>query len=294
MGRNILGVKDYSLQVRKVLLLTLVLNSLVAIMKIMYGYATNSIAMTSDGFHSFFDGISNIVGFIGIWIASYPPDERHPYGHKKYETLFTIIIAIMIFLTCFQILKKIYFSFQDMHKTSVTFISFTVMFITMMINIIVMLYESKKGKQLCSEILIADAMHTKSDIFASIAVIVSLIFSRMGYYYADIIVGVIITFLIARIGFKIIKGASDILVDTVCINTSVIEGVVNSIDGVRGCRNIRTRGQENAVYLDMAVVVDKNLPIEKAHSIADNIEEKIKKEFPSIIDIVVHIEPEKS
>ncbi len=136
-------------------------------------------------------------------------------------------------------------------------------------------------------------MHTKSDIFASATVIVSLIFSRMGLYYADIIVGIIITFFIARIGYKILKGASDILVDTVCINSSVIANVVNSIDGVKGCHNIRTRGQENAIYLDMAVIVDKDLSTEKAHSIADNIEEKIKKEFPSIIDIIVHIEPEK-
>jgi len=90
MGRDISGIEKYAASVRRVLIVTLILNSVVALAKVIYGYVTNSVAMTSDGFHSFFDGVSNIVGLIGIWIASHPPDTEHPYGHRKYETLFTI------------------------------------------------------------------------------------------------------------------------------------------------------------------------------------------------------------
>jgi len=292
MGSDTLGRKNYTVEVRRVLVFTLVLNSIVALAKILYGYYTNSIAMTSDGFHSFFDGISNVVGLVGIWIASHPPDERHPYGHKKYETLFTVIIGVMIFATCFQILRKVYLSFTVDHKTIVTTTSFIVMFITMGVNIFVMIYESRKGKQLGSSFLVADAMHTKSDIYASVAVIISLFLTRAGYPYADTIVGIIITFFVARIGYKILKEASDVLVDSVCMDTSAIEFVVNSVDGVRGCHEIRTRGPMNAVCLDLHVLVDKNLPIEKAHLIAEIVEKSLKQEFPSIIDIIVHIEPE--
>ena len=113
MGKNHIAPADYTAEVRKVLVLTLVLNSAVALAKVFYGYMTGSIAMTSDGVHSFFDGVSNVIGLVGIWMASHPPDERHPYGHKKYETLFTIVIAVMIFASCVQILRKIYFSFSD-------------------------------------------------------------------------------------------------------------------------------------------------------------------------------------
>ena len=133
------------LQIRKVLLYTFALNAAVAIAKVIYGYITNSIAMTSDGFHSLFDGVSNIVGLIGIWIAYHPPDENHPYGHKKYETLFTIIISVMIFVTCFQILKQVYHSIVEYHKTEVTGVSFAVMLVTMAVNIFVAIYERKKG-----------------------------------------------------------------------------------------------------------------------------------------------------
>ena len=291
MERDLL-LENYTSEVRKVLIITFFLNSFVALAKIVYGYVTNSIAMTSDGFHSLFDGVSNIIGLIGIWIASHPPDEKHPYGHKKYETLFTIIIAVMIFSTCFQIMKKVYLSFAEVHIPVVTETSFVIMLITMAVNIFVMLYESKKGRRFGSGFLAADAMHTKSDIFTSVSVIISLIFTRMGYYYADTVAGIVITFFIARIGYVILKDASDVLVDTMCINTSAVEFVVKSIEDVRGCHDIRTRGSANSIYLDLHVLVDRNMPTEKAHEIADVIEGKIKKEFPAIVDIVVHIEPE--
>lgn len=292
MGKSTFSIKDTSVQVRKVLLYTLFFNYFVAAAKIFYGYMTNSVAIMSDGFHSFFDGISNIVGLIGTWIASHPPDKEHPYGHRKYETLFTIIISFMIFLTCFQILKKIYFFFIEGYKPAVTPISFTIMLTTMGVNIFVMLYESKKGKELGSSFLIADAMHTKSDVFASLAVLISLLLTKKGYIFADPLVGIIITFFIARIGYHILKNASDILVDTVCIDTSAIRYIVNRVDGVKDCHDIRTRGSMNSVYLDLHVIVDSNLSTQKAHEIADNIEKEVKQEFPAIVDIIVHIEPD--
>jgi cation diffusion facilitator family transporter len=292
MGRDISGIEKYAASVRRVLIVTLILNSAVALAKVIYGYMTNSVAMTSDGFHSFFDGVSNIVGLIGIWIASHPPDAEHPYGHKKYETLFTILIAVMIFATCFQILKKVYSSFMLEGAVMVTETSFIIMFSTVSVNILVMLYESKKGKQFGSDFLMADAMHTKSDIFVSLAVIVSLVLTRAGYQHADTVVGIIITFFIARIGYKILRDASSVLVDTIRLDTSSIESVVNGIDGVKGCHDIRTRGSANSVYLDLHVLVDRNLSVEKAHSIADSIEEGVRKQFPAVVDIVVHVEPE--
>jgi len=291
MGTDTL-VKNFAVEVRKVLIITLVLNSLVAAAKVFYGYLTTSVAMMSDGFHSLFDGVSNIVGLVGTWIASHPPDENHPYGHGKYETLFTIIIAAMIFFTCVGILKKVYLFFTRGYETSVTSISFVVMLITIGVNVFVTLYESKKGKKLGSSYLVADAKHTKSDIYASLAVLVSLFFAKLGYYLADPIVGIVITFFIARIGYEILKDASDVLVDTVCIDTPAIQYIVNNIEGVIGCHDIRTRGGMNSIYLDLHVTVRSDLPTERAHKIADNIEEEIKKEFPSVVDIVVHVEPD--
>lgn len=284
---------DRDRAVRNALIYTLMANSAVAVAKILYGYIIHSIAMTSDGFHSFFDGVSNVVGLLGIWIASRPPDREHPYGHKKYETLFTMSIAFMIFLTCYQILKRVYESFYEDHNTVATPESFIVMLVTLAVNISVVRYEIRQGRRLGSDFLIADAKHTKSDILATIGVLVSLILTKMGYPLSDPIIGVIITVLIARVGYDILKTASQTLVDTICIDTYDVEGAVKGIKGVRGCHDIRTRGSAQSIFLDLHVLVDPRLSIEKAHEISDNVESAVKRKFPSVVDIVVHIEPEE-
>lgn len=284
---------DNSSRVRRVLLITLLLNIAVSAAKIIYGYITNAISITSDGFHSMFDGVSNILGLIGIWIAAHPPDEKHPYGHRKFETLFTIIISFMIFATAIQILRQVYLSFADSADAEVTVASFVIMIGTLIINVFVSRYEMQKGKELKSDFLVADAMHTKSDVLASSAVITGLVFVKLGYPRADSIVGLIITFFILKIGFEILKKATDTLVDTVCINTALIASVVMKIAGVRSCDDIRTRGSESQIYLDMRVCVDPEMTIGDAHRIADLIEVTVKREFPSVVDVVVHIEPEK-
>ena len=286
------AIADYTPRVRRVLVVTLVLNGAVALAKIVWGYMTGSLGMLSDGFHSLFDGVSNIVGLVGIWIASHPPDEDHPYGHKKYETLFTIVISVMIFGTCFQILKRVYHSFTVGHETLAPTTSFIILACTMLVNTFVMVYEMKRGRELKSDFLVADALHTKSDIFASFAVMIGLLFTRLGFPMADTIAGIVITLFIARIGYAIIKNASDVLVDTVCIDTHAVESIVKGVEGVKGCHGIRTRGSAHHVYLDMHIQVDPDIPIKDAHDIAHRVEGRIISEFPAVADIVVHVEPD--
>lgn len=290
MGRNSF---ERSCAVKNVLFYTLIANSLVALAKVLYGYFTHSIAILSDGFHSFFDGVSNIIGLIGVSIASHPPDKRHPYGHRKYETLFTLVIAAMIFITCYQIIKNAYESLFNTPKAIITPVSFIIISITLAINIIVMIYESRKGKELNSEFLTADARHTRSDIFVSLSVIFGLILFKTGYTKADAAVGIIIAFLIAKMGYEIIKEASSILVDTVCIDTGLIERALMDVDGVKGCHDIRTRGTIKSIFLDLHVSVSPDITLEDAHNIADRVEEMIKERFPGVVDIVVHVEPDK-
>lgn len=280
-------------KVRHVLIYTLFLNMAVALAKIIYGYKINSISMFSDGFHSFFDGTSNVIGLIGIWIASQPPDESHPYGHRKFETLSTIAIAVLIFFAGFEILKKAYHGLREPHSIEVTSMSFIIMSITLLINIGVMTYERKKGQELKSDFLIADALHTNSDIFVSLSVIISLIAAKIGYPIIDSIAAIIIVILIAKIGYGILKLATDVLTDAARIDTREIKDIVMLIEGIKECHEIRTRGREDAVHIDLHILIDPGEQIHKAHDLAHSVEEVIKKKFPSVIDVVVHIEPYK-
>lgn len=285
-------VKD-SQAVRRVLVLTLLLNVSVSLAKMGWGYVTDSTGMVSDGFHSLFDGASNVLGLIGIWIASRPPDRTHPYGHWKYETLFTVAISMMIFATCLQILRRVYASLADGPETLVTPVSFAVMGVTMAVNLFVMFYETRKGRELGSQFLVADAMHTRSDLLASAAVVAGLVFTGLGYRFADPLAGLLVAGLIARIGWRIIKGASGVLVDTTRLDVDAIRHVVNGVRGVRDCHGIRNRGHERYIFLDLHVLVDPRMSIGEAHEITERVEDAIKENFPYVVDIVVHAEPDE-
>ncbi|MBI4699338.1 MAG: cation transporter [Nitrospirae bacterium] len=278
-------------KIRRVLLYTLFLNIAVALTKIVYGYRIDSISMFSDGFHSLFDGISNIIGLIGIFIASRPPDKNHPYGHRKYETLSTIAIAVLIFFAGYEILRKSYFGFTSPHSIDVTSLSFIIMALTLFINTGVMIYEKKKGRELHSDFLLADAMHTNTDIFVSISVVISLVAAKMGYPVIDIISAVIIALFIAKMGIEVLKSAADVLTDAACIEPNDIREVVNKVEGVKGCHEIRTRGKEGAVHIDLHILVSSDLKTIDAHDLAHKVEDAIKQEFPSVIDAVIHTEP---
>ncbi|HBH60953.1 MAG TPA: cation transporter [Nitrospiraceae bacterium] len=278
-------------KVRQVLLYTLFLNLTVAVAKMIYGHVIGSISMLSDGIHSSADGASNVIGLIGIWIASQPPDESHPYGHRKFETLSTIAIAVLIFGAGTEILRKSYDRLHTPSHIEVTYVSFIVMTITLIVNIGVMLYEAKKGRELKSDFLIADSVHTKTDIFISMSVVISLIAAKIGYPVIDVLAALIITVFIAKMGYSILKSAAAVLTDTAQINPDEIKELADRIEGVIECHEIRTRGNEDSVSIDMHCLVDPEIPTRDAHRVAHAVEAAIRRKFPSVVDVVVHIEP---
>lgn len=280
-------------QVRKVLLITLFLNFLVSTAKIATGSYFRSLSMVADGFHSFFDATSNILGLVGIKVASIPPDESHPYGHKKYETFATVGIGALLFVTCLNILKGAYQRLGTAGPvTEVTPVSFAVIIATMGINVFVTLYESRKGKEYGSDFLVADAGHTKSDIMASTSVFISLVAVKLGMRAADPVIAVVIALMIARVGWGIVKSASGILVDASRIDSERVVRLCMSVPGVRSCHRVRSRGREDEIFVDLRVHVDPELSVAKAHGISEQVEELIKKEMAGVVDVVVHIEPE--
>lgn len=278
-------------EIKKVLLITLFLNALVSAIKIILGYSINSVAVLSDGFHSLYDGLSNIIGYIGITLSSNPPDERHPYGHRKFETLFTIAIGLMIFLTCFGIFKKALRALVEKSSPEINAPVFVIMVVTLFINLFVNRYEVSKAKALSSEYLMADAGHTGSDILVTMGVLAGLVLSKLGISQADAITGLIVAFVVAKVGYRIVRSSVDILVDTVQMDRDEICSLVMEVKGVTGCHDIRTRGTRECIFLDLHVEVDRTLSVEDAHDIADRVEERLKKKIPAIKDVVVHIEP---
>jgi cation diffusion facilitator family transporter len=250
--------------------------------------------MTADGFHSLSDGTSNIIGLIGIRLAYQPKDKDHPYGHKKYETFFSLGISLLLFIICFHILKGGLNRLYNPVTPQIDIKSFAVMIVTLCINFLVMNYEYKKGRLLQSDILVSDSMHTKADIFTSLSVIIALIVIKLGYPIIDPIVTIIIALFIARAGFAIARQSSRILCDTaVILEDKKIVDIVRSIKGVKTCHKIRSRGRPDDIHVDLHVQVNPDMHVDRAHKISYDIEEEIKKNIPEVTDVVVHIEPKE-
>ncbi|MDD3246936.1 MAG: cation diffusion facilitator family transporter [Methanosarcina sp.] len=278
-------------KVQQVLVLVLFLNLAVAFAKIIYGTLTSTLSMTADGYHSLFDGISNIVGLVGIFIASRPPDREHPYGHQKYETVASIFIAVLLLFVSFEIFQNALHRFLLQSTPGVTPLSFIIMLGTMGVNYMVTRYEQGKGVALRSQVLIADSMHTKSDIYVSFSVIVSLFAIKFGFPLLDPLIALFISIIIFRAGFRIMKENSRVLLDMSRLEEDEICRLVMGVDGVLDCHKIRTRGGMGDIRIDLHVLVQPDMPLEDAHIIAHRVSKMLKAEYEDVSDVVVHLEP---
>jgi cation diffusion facilitator family transporter len=283
--------QDRFQQIRRILVYILLLNWGVAAAKLLYGWLTQSVSMTADGFHSISDGSSNILGLVGIWIASRPVDESHPYGHKKFETLTSIAISGLLFVVCFNVIRAGIVRFLHPVLPEVNWVSFLVMGVTLAVNFLVMTYERRKGRALKSDILLSDAIHTRADILTSSSVIITLIGVEFGYPILDPIASLIIAVFIGYAAIHILRESSRVLSDAAAIRIEEIEKVVLAIRGVKECHQIRSRGRPDDIHIDLHVLVDPQMDVHKAHHLSYAIENKIKREFRGVTDVVVHMEP---
>ncbi|MCX5680036.1 MAG: cation diffusion facilitator family transporter [Candidatus Omnitrophica bacterium] len=285
-------VKKHYSRIKLLLIVILILNWGVAIAKMVLGLATRCQSMTADGLHSLSDGASNIIGLVGIALSSKPVDQDHPYGHRKYETFFSLGIAALLFLVAINLVREGIDRIWHPAATEVSSLSFVVMVVTMVINTLVMKYEYSQGKKLRSDFLVADSMHTKADIFTSFSVIVALLGIKLGFQIIDPITTLVISIFIAHAGLEIIKDASKVLCDTVAIiDIAKISDIVMTVKGVRQCHKIRTRGRPDDIWIDLHVQVDPEMHIDQAHKICYAVEEAIKNKIPEASDVLVHIEP---
>jgi cation diffusion facilitator family transporter len=280
-------------KVRVVLAVTLALNVLVSALKLAAGYYYGSAGMVADGFHSFFDASSNVIGLIGLGIAAAPPDRNHPYGHKKFETLAASAVAVMLFITCLELLERAYGQLTGASSPAeITVYGFAVMAVSIAVNTFVTRYESKKGREYGSDFLLADSAHTRSDIMASMSVIAGMAAVQLGFPAGDPIAAVVISVLIGRVGLGIMKNSANVLCDAAVIEPNEVETLCMAVEGVRRCHHIRSRGREDEVLIDLRVHVDPALSTAESHEIAHRVEEKIKKFVPGVAEVVVHIEPD--
>jgi cation diffusion facilitator family transporter len=278
--------------VRRVLRGLLVANVAVVIAKAVIGAMAGSLAVMGDAVHSSVDAVYNILGLIVIRVAARAPDEDHPYGHGKFETLGALAIIVFLSVTCFELLRSGVASLiAGGHTVRMTDLGLVLLLGTLATNVFVAWYENRRGQQLASELLIADAAHTRTDVFITIGVLIGVLFSRQGYLWVDPAVAIAVALLIVRVGYQILQRVVPVLVDERAIPEPTIRQSAQAVDGVVSAYAIRSRGGNAGVrYAEVTIAVDPNANVAAAHAIADAVEERLKKDL-ELEEVTVHVEP---
>jgi cation diffusion facilitator family transporter len=279
--------------IRNVLWIVLALNVIVALAKLLYGIFSASVAMEADGVHSLFDGVSNVVGLTGMWFAARPADEEHPYGHVKFETFTAAAIAIMLVIAGYTVGRgAIQHLLGHGPPTEVAVASFVIMVGTLCVNAFVTTWETRAGRRLGSEVLVADARHTLSDVAVSLGVIVSLFLVWLGWEPADGVVALLVAVVIFHTAISVIRGVARTLGDQARLPVSDVVSAASEVGGVVECHSVRTRGLEKHVYVDLHIVVEPGVTVAGGHDIAHEVEDALRARFSEIADVVVHVEPD--
>ena len=286
------GSLDRYSAVARVLVRVLFLNLAVALAKIAFGYASGAVSILSDGFHSLTDAGSNVVGLVGVRAANRPPDEDHPYGHRKYETVAAASVTVSLLLAVIEILRHAFRTLAGQSEPpDITIASFVVMAVTVGVNLLVIAYETREGKRLTSEVLMADATHTRSDVLTSLTVIAALAGVKAGVPILDPLAAVLVAGFIGYAGVQIARATTGILSDRIVISDAELEREVMAVPGVLGCHRIRTRGSADHVFLDLHVWLNGDMRLTEAHELSHVVKDRLMARYPQIADAIIHIEP---
>jgi cation diffusion facilitator family transporter len=283
---------NYLREVRKVLIITLLLNLFVMALKVVVGYATGSLSLLADALHSVTDSANNVLGLVASKFSSPLPDREHPYGHHKFEAVGALGIAAFLGIACFEILQgAIEKIIRGGSPVRISGPELWLLLIVLGVNIFVAFYERNVGTRIGSSILVADAKHTMSDVWVTISVLGGLIgIWWFNFQWLDVVLAFPVALLVFWSGWSVLKENLPWLVDQMAIAPEAIHGIATSVPGVINCHDIASRGViGRQVFIEMHLVV-YTPEVETAHQITEEVENKLQERY-SPVRIIIHVEP---
>ncbi len=284
-------ISDNRATVRKVLIITLLLNLFVMGLKAVVGTLTGSLSLLADALHSVTDSASNILGLITSHFSSPNPDREHPYGHQKFEAVGALGIAMFLGIACFEILQgAVDGILKGGHIVKISAPQLWLLLIVLGVNIFVAYYERAVGTRIGSAILIADAKHAMSDVWVTISVMAGLVGVWLGYQWLDVVLAFPVALFVFWSGWEVLKENLPYLVDQMAIAPEVINAIALSVPGVVNCHDIASRGVlGRQVFIEMHLIVDAK-DVETAHRITEEVERQLEERF-NPARILIHVEP---
>lgn len=254
--------------------------------------SANALSIVAEAVHSSLDASNNVFALWIARVAGAEPDEDHPYGHQKFDTLGALVLVGVLSITVFELLQHSVLRLargvpEDVEATP---LAIGIMAVSALAGLGVSWYEDRRGRELGSDILLADAAHTRSDVYTTLAVLAGLGAVAMGFPIADPIVTLVVAVIIGWTGWRIVRRAVPVLVDERAVDPARIQRVAEGHRGVEACYGIRSRGRPGEIFAELTISVARELDVHASHEIADEVEARVAREVQAR-EVVVHVEP---
>jgi cation diffusion facilitator family transporter len=285
-------------RIKEITVIGLIINIFISLIKFIVGIIGHSQAVVADGVHSFSDTSTDLVILFGVKFWTAPPDEKHPYGHKKIESFATIIIGIILFAAALGIGYNAIITIKDTHIQALKLITLIGPVLSIIFKEYLFRKTYKIGRETGSSSVKANAWHHRSDALSSIpvliAVVASLIDRRLQIldHIGAIVVAVFILKMALVIIYKNIMELTDIAISS--DEENLIGKIISSHPQVKSFHRVRTRKIGDSYYLDLHLKVDGSISVKEGHDISEEVKKNLFIKNPKIIDILIHLEPEKN
>lgn len=283
--------RDKMSGVRRVLVGILVANIVVVTVKFVVALDTNALAVFGDALQSSVDAVNNLFGLAVVRLASKAPDEDHPYGHAKFETLGALLIALLLSLSIFELVRgavaRLLIGAPPLNISSG---NLALLVFTLGVNVAVVWFETRAGRRLQSDLLLADALHTRTDVFITLGVLTGLALAKAGLAWADPALALAVAALVGRAGYQILRRSIPTLVDERAFDQATIQREAEGVNGVVSAYSIRSRRAGDRRFAEVTIAVDGDSNVASAHRIADQVEGRLRDSL-QLDEVTVHVEP---
>ncbi|AFK22952.1 cation diffusion facilitator family transporter [Pyrococcus sp. ST04] len=275
----------------KPIIVSIVGNLFLAFLKIIVGIIYSSIALISDGVHSFSDTLTSIIGLIGIKISKKPPDSSHPFGHSRFEPLFAFFMGQLLILVAYEIGRDSIERILHGVRIDVNPLMISVAVVSIIIKEGMTRYTLRIGKKVDNKILIADAYHHRSDVLSTVAVLFGFFLEKIGFWFGDALAGIIVSLFIGKVAAEIILENLNYLTGRappyeVC---KKIEDAALSVPGVLGVHDLRAHYVGSKLHVELHIEVSPTITLLEAHNISEEVKKKIE-ELPEVEVAFVHVD----
>lgn len=277
----------------RVATITIVLNILLAVGKLLAGIFANSSAMISDAVHSASDVFSTLIVIVGIKIAAKASDRGHPYGHERFECVAAIVLAVVLAGTGVMLGYAGVSTIIAGEFTTPELPALVMAVVSIAVKEGMYWYTRAAAKKVKSDALMADAWHHRSDALSSIGAFAGILGAMLGVGVLDSVASILICLLILKVAVDVFRQAIDKMVDKSCDDETVnkMSELIKETDGVLSLDVIRTRVFGNKIYVEIEVSADDNLTLIDAHAIAEHVHHGIEEHFPDVKHCMVHVNP---